>query len=190
MAPLPDNLTRRVYFDYISSSVTLLAKPHTCMWRDAFDLVDAGAAAIQAKFLSFLQAYTVAGFWTGWQVVGVRVSEGNTDFSVPVPIAAGLAAFIGTGVTGAAPVSAAAIEQVWLGRSPLTGVRTRFSLYGRAVPQITDFRDSSSAQTIAAVGILNAAVAPRLVAADNTVATWYPYANLNYNSYWESELRS
>lgn len=189
MAPVADNLSRRIYFDYVTGSAAPVAQAHTCMWRTAFDVADAGAAAVQEKFFQFLTAYSAAGFWAGWKVTGVRVSEGGQTFSVPVTLIANLVAFVGTASSAAAIVSSAAIEMVWLGRSPLTGVRTRFSLYGKAVVSIIDFRDSASVATGNAVGILNANTAPLLVAADNTRSTWYAYANQNYNSYWESALR-
>lgn len=189
MAPLATNLTRRIYFDYVSSTTAVVAQEHTVMWRHAFDAVDAGALAIQQKFLDFLTLFTAAGFYSGWKVTGVRVSEGNQTFSVPVVMLAGLAAFVGTGSVASAIASSAAIEVVFVGRSPLTGRRTRFSIYGRTYNTITDFRDSAAAATLNAVALLNAATAPRLVALDNTVAVWNQYANLNYNSYWEGELR-
>ena len=183
MAPLADNLTRRVYFDYVTSTTAIVAQEHTCMWRTAFDTPDPNAVNAQTKFLAFLNQYGAAGFWTGWQVTGVRVSEGGNNFSVPVPLTAGLDAFVGTGSTASAIVSSAAIEAVFVGRSPLTGRRSRFSIYGRAFVNIGDFRDSAAGPTLGAVAELNDETPILLVALDNTRSTWAQYNNFNYNSY-------
>jgi hypothetical protein len=190
MAPLATNLSRRTYFDYVTSSTALVAQNHTAMWRTAFDTADPGAVNTQTKFLAFLNQYGTSGFWAGWQITGVRVSEGNQTFSVPVPLTAGLGAFVGTSSTAAAIVSSAAIEAVFVGRSPLTGRRSRFSIYGRAFINVGDFRDSASGPTLGAVAELNDETPILLVALDNTRATWSQYNNYNYNSYWESALRT
>ena len=190
MSPLATNLTRRVYFDYLTSSTALVAQNHTVMWRTAFDTPDPGAVNAQTKFLAFLNQYGAAGFWVGWQVTGVRVSEGNQTFSVPVALTSGLDAFVGTGSTATAIVSSAAIEAVFVGRSPITGRRSRFSIYGRAFASIGDFRDSAAGPTLGAVAELNDETPIILVALDNTRSTWSQYNNFNYNSYWESELRT
>lgn len=189
MAPVAENLSRRIYFDYVTSTNAPVAQEHTTMWRTAFDTPDPGAANAQAKFLAFLTAYGVAGFWAGWRVTGVRVSEGGQTFSVPVTLASGLAAFVGTFSTATAIVSSAAIEAVYVARSPITGVKGRFSIYGRAFASIGDFRDSAGAPTLAAIAELNDATPTILVVADNTRGTWAQYNNYNYNSYWETELR-
>lgn len=190
MAPLPDNLTRRVYFDYVTSTTALVAQQHTAMLRFAFDTVDTNAVAAQTKFLNFLAAIGAAGFWVGWRVTGVRVSQGGQVISTPVPLLSGLASFVGTASTATAIVSSAAIEQVAVGRSPTTGVKGRFSIYGRAFANIGDFRDTAGASTLSAIAELNSNAGALPVAADNTRLTWYQYFNFNYNSYWESALRS
>jgi len=189
MAPVANNLSRRVYFDYVTSTNAPVAQEHTIMWRTAFDTPDPGAANAQAKMLAFLSAYTVSSFWVGWRITGVRVSEGGQTFSVPAVLSGALAAFVGTFSTAAAVLSSAAIEVVHVGRSPITGVRSRFSMYGQAYASITDFRLTSGANLLAAIAELNDATPTILVAADNTRVTWAQYSNLNYNSYWESELR-
>lgn len=189
MAPLPDNLTRRVFFDYVTSITAVVAQNHTAMLRFAFDTIDTNAVAAQTKFLDFLTALGAANLWQGWTVTGVRVSEGGTVISTPVPILPALDAFVGTAPTTGALVSSAAIEQVMVGRSPLTGVRGRFSLYGRAFINIGDFRDTASGQMTAGIAALNSNAGALPVAADNTRLTWYQYFNFNYNSYWERELR-
>lgn len=192
MAPLTaQNLTTRWYFDYITGSDAVKARRHTAMVRTAFDST-ATSTDVQNKFLSVLNAIGPGGFRLGWTITGVRRSAANTTFSVPVTVIAGLAAFTGTVAYTAWVLSAEAIELRFQGRSPTTGVKTHFSLYGVGNNSIADFRATTSESTgiTNVVTVLNAASAPLLVAGDNTVPVWYPYGNYNYNSYWEGELRT
>jgi hypothetical protein len=192
MAPLAAyNLTTRWYFDYITGNDAAKARAHTAMLRTAFDS-PVSVSEIQDKFLNLLNQLGAPAFRAGWRVTGVRQSTANTDFSVPVPVTTNLAAFVGTGSYTGWVISSEAIERRFVGRSPLTGVKGSFSLYGEANNSIADFRASTSESTGTAnvVAALNAASTPRLVVGDNTVATWYAYANLNYNSHWESALRT
>lgn len=191
MAPLPAyNLTRRYYFDYITGNDASKARQHTAMLRVAFDSA-ATDTQVQDKFLNILNALSPAAFRLGWKVTAVRKSLHNTDFTVPVTMTANLIAFAGTGTYTGWLVSSEAIERRFLGRSPTTGVKVSFSLYGEVNNSISDFRITSaeSAGIANVISILNGATIPLFVAGDNTVPTWYPYASLNYNSYWEGELR-
>lgn len=192
MAPLAaQNLTTRWYFDYVTGNDAAKARNHTAMLRTAA-LTDVTPVEIQDKFLLILNALSAAAFRLGWRVTGVRKSAANTDFTVPVDMTPNLAAFAGTGSYTGWLISSEAIERRFLARSPLTGVRTKFSLYGEANNSIADFRISGgeSGGVTSVVNILNGTGLPLLVAGDNTVPTWYPYASLNYNSYWEGALRN
>lgn len=192
MAPLSAyNLTTRWYFDYVTGDDAAKAKPHTILWRTAFDSATT-EADIQNKFRGFLLALGESNLRQGWHVTGVRKSLAGTDFSVPVALGADLANIEGTGAYTDWKLSAEALEMRWLGRSPLTGVRARFSLYGFFANVLNDFRYTAAEAAWAnnTVGYLNAPSTPLLVAGDNTVATWYPFVDANYNSYWEGELRN
>lgn len=191
MAPLPPNSTARFWFDYTTGSGPL-AQTHTTMWR----VPDEGAssAAVQAKFVAFLAAIGVESFWTGWRVTAVRYSDIGSNFSFPVPLETTLAAFAGDNDT-VHPLSDEAREYVWTGRSPVTGRRVDFSLYGLAVPTSPTFRytvGDIGPTDIVAVSIDALENTPQIgpLAIDGAVPVWYPYVNVNFNSYWEGELRS
>lgn len=191
MAPLPAyNLTKRYYFDYITGNDVAKARAHTAMLRVAFDSA-ATDTQVMDKFLNILNALSPGAFRLGWRVTNVRKSLANTDFTVPVTMTANLIAFSGTGTYTGWVVTSEAIERRFLGRSPITGVKTHFSLYGEVNNSISDLRITAgeSAGVTGVLTILNSATLPVFVAGDNTVPSWYNYASLNYNSYWEGELR-
>lgn len=77
----------------------------------------------------------------------------------------------------------------FIGRSS-TGKRTRFSIFGYDSAS-SDFRltTAESTEVSQTVAFLNGAVNAAL-AIDGTKPTWYPYANVSYNAYWQQELRA
>lgn len=191
MAPLPTNGTGRIYFDYVTSNVTGLARAHTLQWRFGGDPTATYLDSLQSKFLSFLNALASSRLRPGWKVTGVRFSSAGNNFSVPVAVLPALASFVGNNATATWPLPQESLELTWQGRSPLTGRRVDFSLYGFATQAINALRDNSSVPFVLnTVAVLNADTPPLLTAIDGTRATWYPYVNYNYNSYWEGELRA
>lgn len=175
MAPLPPSSTRRYFVDYETC-----LENHTTMVR-----TDAGVspAAFTTAFQSIMTElssllYTV-------NVAGVRTAALGSDVSLPVT--SGLTGYIYGGPNGAH--GAAPIFLDFIGRSS-AGRRARMSIYGlQLVPQ--DYRltsgDNSHIQNV--VGILNSTTG-MFIGIDGNPVTWYGYANVGYNAYWQREVRS
>lgn len=192
MAPLNPNTTGRVYFDYITGNQAT-SQEHTLMMRFAvgagFDLGDA-----QEEMLAFLQSYGATEFADGWRIQGIRLSQPLQDFSLPFTLIPTLAAFVGTG--GSLSPSQEAREWTHQGRSFTSGRRVDLSLYGIVENDPANFRIIGGPGTFptkvatAATNLNLQSAAGYFVAIDGTPATWYPYLNMNYNSYWERRIRS
>lgn len=187
MAPLPQNSTARYFFDYVTGNAAT-SQEHTVQMRVANPVTDVSA---QDGFLALLNAMGTARFGNGWRVLRVRYQASGSDFSVPIALTASLAAFVGTG--GAVSPPSEAIELTFQGRSRVSGRRGDLSLYGTVGYSLTtNYRltPGEASWVGAAVLELNQAEAGLWLAIDSTGLEWYPYANWNYNSYWERKLRS
>jgi hypothetical protein len=188
MAPVPANTTGRVYIDYVTGSGAN-AKEHTVSIRHGVGISD---VAVQNVFLDILEAFTDNKFSSGWRVIRCRVQAAGTDFSVPVAVTAPLLAF--QGVSGGNTPEMEAREFRFVGRSLTTGRRVSFSLYGltqlptsSTLFRLTQLDDASIGLV---VGILQAAQPDIFVTADGSAASWYNYANWQYNQYWERAIRA
>lgn len=188
MAPLPSNSTDRWFLDYITGSQPTAAE-HTMMIRGDANL---GLDGATGTFLAVLNGVGAAGFWTGWRPIRLRHSVAGSNFSMPVSMGSTLGAFVGTGSGSGYIESCEAVEATIQGRSPTTGRRGDFSLYGiRAALGTATFRKTSSdgAPWSALISACQGLAVP-LRAVDGSQLSIYPYVNLNYNSYWESRLRT
>lgn len=190
MAPLPANSTGRIFFDYVTG-VQTTSKEHTVMWR--FDPANQTQLQAQGAFLQFLTLMTAGNFRQGWKVIRVRVAQPYSDFSFPVAVDGSLAGFVGTNVS-AYPQNREAEEWTWQGRSPTTGKRVDFSVYGISSAAPANFRYPVGAGSPAWVGqtvdLLNSFAstsAPLVI--DGTRPIWYQYVNEQANSYWEGQIR-
>lgn len=183
---LPDNRTHRLWLSYSVDNVG-----HDMMVR----FFGAGTTAIAAAD----QLAAILGFVSGslppnWQAESLRTSAANTDFSTPVDINnTDLGGFVGTATSGL-DANLHPRQATWVGRSPSTGSYARLTLYGFLGTTPANFRYGpgehalSSAPVIAA---LNAgSVAGYFRAADGSVAVWFPYVNIQNNSYWETQRRN
>lgn len=187
MAQLPQNSTARYFFDYVTGNAAT-SQEHTVQMRVANPVTDVAA---QDGFLALLNAIGTARFGNGWRVLRVRYQASGSDFSVPIALTASLAAFVGTG--GAVSPPSEAIELTFQGRSRVSGRRGDLSLYGTVGYSLTtNYRltPGEASWVGAAVLELNNAAQGLWLAIDSTGLEWYPYANWNYNSYWERKLRS
>ncbi len=185
MAPVADNLTNRLWVDYEVANVG-----HSFMVRYGEGV---GAAAVVGRvnqILTFVQDYLP----TSWLVTGVRTSLAGTDFSLPWDYSeTDLYGFAGTD-SDPFPEAEHPRELVYVGRSTTTGRRVRFSLYGTLITTPANYRfgpGESPFTNSAIFAALNAASSVgTFLTADGSAPTWYVYANVNYNSYWESERRN
>jgi hypothetical protein len=187
VAPLPQNSTARYFFDYVTGNAAT-SREHTAQMRCSNATSESAA---QEGFWALLDAMGTARFGSGWRVIRVRYQPAGVDFSVPVALNATLASFIGTGGNISPPSEA--IELTFQGRSFASGRRGDVSLYGTVGYSLTtNYRLTPGEATwvAAAVAVLNAAESDLWRAIDGSRLTWYPYANWNYNSYWERKLRS
>lgn len=184
MAALPDNTTGRVWVDYTAGGAS-----HSLMVRY-------GPGSNLGYCLDALDA--ILPTWTGalptsWAVTGVRHSEAGQTFSLPVNISGyelnGLAGELANGLG-----PEVAREVVMVGRSLTTGRRVRFSVYGFIFSTPANFRlgpgelPVNSVQSVAAYNAASLS-GDAFVTIDGSRAQWAAYANVNYNSYWETELR-
>jgi len=197
MAPLPHNNTALMYFDYVTGNA-VTSQQHTMQMRLSSSTTTLVEEA-HIQMLALLTAIGAANFWSGWRILQTRLQAQGANFSTPVssPELAPLLAFAGTETGGYQP-RYEAIETTFQGRSPTAGRRVDVSIYGLVpvTPIPNTFRVavdfSNGGNWVAdALAVLNAA--PSLgtfLAIDGTAPLWYGYANVNYNSYWEQELRS
>lgn len=193
MAPLPTNLTDRLWFDYVSGTQPS-SQEHTFMVR--CDFAVSPIEDIQEGVLEVLTGFGTNGYRTGWQVVRARVATAGNNFSLPVPLIAGFGTFIGTG-SSAYTARLEAVEETFQGRSSTTGRRVDLSLYRALADAAATFRVPGAASgpgsaIRAAVSQMNgmSASGAAFLAIDGSPATWYDYLNSNYNSYWEGDIRA
>lgn len=184
MAPLPPNNTARLWIDYVVGGIEHTFQVRYNANQPTIDVVDTVAA-----ILGFIEGELASSF----AVQGARVAPAGSNISVPFDISgSALAGFVGTNGSDL-PANNAPREISWTGRSHTTGRRVEWSLYGYMPNTPANYRwgpgetVASSSQVIAA---LNAASAAGIfVAIDGTPAVWKPYVNVNFNSYWENEVR-
>lgn len=191
MAPLPANSTSRLFLDYVTSDLAS-ATEHTLQVR--FTGGQGNLSNAFARAFAFINAGGTTFYRSGWRVIRARFSGEGQDFSVPVTLTTELANFVGTGSNTYQP-RYEAVEITYQGRSGTTGRRVDVSLYTALGDAALNFRLPAGPTGLAAavqaqVAALNGSVAAgAFIAVDGSNANWYPYANFNYNSYWERRSR-
>ena len=192
MAPLPQNNTDRLFLDYVTGN-SPTSREHTFQVR--FSGGQGQLATVQSRALGFLSAPTASFYRDGWRVIRARYQAGGTNFSVPVSLISGLAAFVGNNTPTYAE-RFEAVEITFQGRSFSSGRRVDVSLYTALSDAQLNFRVPTGptalpAQLGAMVAQLNGASADNaFLSIDGTFASFYSYANYNYNSYWERRSRT
>lgn len=188
LAPVADNNTDCWYLDYYTGHATTGVE-HT--WRMRLPPT-AGVDGASGVFYHLLNAIGAANFWTGWKPLRMRYRASGSNFTVPAGMGASLSAFVGTGAMTNYTSSFEAVEHTVQGRSPSTGRRVDYSLYGIKLGGMPGaFRYLSSAGAPYTNWIAAHATLPTLVLTrDGSSATFYPYVNLNFNSYWETRIRT
>ena len=186
MAPLPVTNTGRFWLDYTVGDLE-----HTLMWRFNDALVDpAYTVTVLEGFFSYLDTV----LYTDFAILGARWAAAGSNFSLPYDISAStLNGFTGSGPV-ATPANQRPRELVYVGRSQASGRRARFSLYGAVIDTPGNYRIGPGEEPFTDTAIFAAlnsgSGVGSPVAIDNTPVVWYPYANVNYNSYWETEVRT
>lgn len=190
MAPLSPNATDRLFYDYITADAAQGGIEHTLMVRFQGGAED--IPQVHQDVTDFLTAVGAARFQTGWRILRARYAAEGSNISLPTVLPPGLSTFVGT--AGDNPRYFEAVEATFQGRSPTSGRRVDISLYGMAGVSTNDFYrievgNANYPWLGPAVAALNGAV-NGFRAIDHTEPDWYPYVNLNFNSYWERRLRA
>lgn len=191
MAPLPDNSTARVWLSYQTGGGTT-TQNHEMLIRYNSASGTTSTQALQVIGLA-LSAMGAAAFFDGWQATSARAAAQGSDVSLPIALPAPLTTLVGAG-QATATIQEQAREVRFLGRSPSTGRRVSLSIYGMAGLFFADadFRVLRTTENLVGefLDAIEDTVAQAPVAIDNAVPNWYPYANWQYNSYWERTLRA
>lgn len=189
MAPLPSTATARIWFDYQTGDT---GREHTVQFR--IPGVSSGVLAdAQVSFGSVLTAFGADNLRATWRVLRCRYAALGSTIELPLTLNTFLSSFTGT-AAGAFAVDREAVEVRFLGRSPTTGRKASFALYGvRANLGLNNFRyEVGSIGFGVTAGLVVAELsnpANNFLAIDGNKPVWYPYSTLNYNSYWEAEIR-
>jgi hypothetical protein len=176
MAPLPPENTARFWVDYSDGN-----HPHTLLLRYS---PSAGLSAIQAVAAEFLAALSTDLYLL--TITGARAAASGSVVSVPE-------AWGGDATYGSAaqPPASAPLQLCFVGRTTF-GRIAKWFMYGfkGVVPDSYRFFPGDDSVLDAAVTILrNAALTGKLLAIDGELPSVYPYVNIQFNSYWETQAR-
>jgi hypothetical protein len=189
------NATNRYWVDYVTGNIAGVSREHSVMLRIAAGEQSVADVAAQgaAIFLSFLTAIAATSFRTGWRVIRTRVATAGNDFSLPVTPPQALSDFAGLNTGNQWNVPMEAVQYTWVGRSFTTGKRARLSLYGIQLGNTgtvdANFRFTSGEGTWVNASSQVLTAAGGLCCVDGSQAGWYPYVNVQYNSFWERAIR-
>lgn len=183
LPPLVPANTCRLYVDYKANG-----REHTVQFRyGGIEGAGPPPTAFLAGVSDFLNACE-AFMPTDWQSLGARYSEVGSNVSLPItPLS------FGPGVIGVWAGEAPAFVS-FVGRSS-GGRRTRVTLLGAGLaPGDEGGVTSDYRATVAESGAIATArtqlIAAGVQAVDGLPVTWYAYANLGYNAYWQRAVRS
>lgn len=176
MAPLPPQNTARHWIDYNDG------------YNDHSLLVRHGPAVSSIEVLNSVVPFfeAIAPLLYLITITGARAAPINSVLSVPVawPGAATYGAFL-------MPEDLTPRQLCFLGRTS-TGRRARWFLFGYNEPPPGPFRltQTDHAEIGEAIqAIISAQAEDVFLAIDGNDPQMYPYADVNYNSYWEAEAR-
>lgn len=183
MAPLPVTNTGRYFVDYTANG-----REHTVLFRYSQGAgpvpPSAGHITSASNFLDAIAPKMP----TDFAIVGARYAAWMSTVSFPW-----LAPTLTVAGTYTPDASSAPAFISFIGRGS-TGRRSRVYLLGAGLAPhqetgVENYRVTvaEDADVAAAYTILDASV---FVAIDNTTPTWYTYANLGYNAYWQKEMRN
>lgn len=176
MTALPPESTARFWLDYNDA-----VNDHTLLMRYPDGAGLSGIQGVMADFLTAIEptlhAITVIG--ARWAALGSTVSIPTTWLGSPV---------YGVGVH---PVVSGPLELCYVGRT--TGGRmAKWFVYGTklGVPDSYRFFPGDNADLDAGDLVLRSAgLAGSLLAIDGLGPSVYPYINIQFNSYWETQSR-
>lgn len=180
---LPQNNTTRYFVDYTTGRYE-----HTLVFR-----TDEGVGNAEANTAIYAVLEAIGPILpNNWQVVGCRLQLAGELFSLPVSLG-DVDGFVGTSTSGQIEAKEEPRQLNFVGRSRSSGRQVRLGFYGAAFTTPGNYRLATvglSGVIGNTVDALNAASFGGVaVAIDGAYALWKSYANVNYNSYWETEAR-
>jgi len=176
MAPLAPNNTARLWVDYNDGT-----NDHTILFRHLDSVTPETVMDVAAAFFGAIEAQMYH-----FTIIGARIAASGVDVSIPTTW--GGAAEYGVGVQ---PAVSSPLELNWLGRTS-GGRMAKWYMYGYkfAVPEPYRFFPGDNTDLDGGMTILRtAAFAGSLVAIDGLAPSVYPYINIQWNSYWETQRR-
>lgn len=183
LPPLPANNTARHFIDYTTGR-----KNHSLVVRSD-DGVNTGE--VLSRTFDFLTELAPL-LPSLWVVTGVRRQAAGSEFSLPVDPGA-LTEFAGTNGDNLMPIQDEPRQVTFTGRSLVTGRFTRVGVFGLIFSTPASYRLPTSGLggivSNALSALVSASFNGSFVAIDGANVQWNAYANVNYNSYWETEAR-
>jgi hypothetical protein len=186
MTALPQNTTSRWFLDYLSNNQPT-GQEHTMSLRLS---TNGSASAANAKFLQLLTAMGVANLRAGWRPIRLRYQAALSDFSLPVAMVSGLSSFLGTASIAGYNVVQETIQYSWAARSVTTGRRAAISVFVTPTAGLNALRSVAAPWATTVVSALNDNTNGAVICVDGSEVEFYPYMNINANSYWEREMRA
>lgn len=183
LPPLPANNTTRYFVDYTTG-----VRNHSFVARVDEGVTAATADAQIAEVIGALRGALV----NPWAVTGTRVQLAGEDFSLPtsLPETESLTGNSGAGILNAMDEPR---QLTFVGRSLVTGRQVRVGFYGATFTTPGTYRLGPAGLggivDDVLVALFTAAFNGVFVAIDGANVLWKQYANVNFNSYWETEAR-
>lgn len=178
MAPLPQNNTARVIYEY--------SWPHgDGQFQVRYEENTGSVGAVDSYVLGFLSALDPL-LSANWTITGQRFQRAGSSISLPVPPISFTSTAGDTADEAKRP-----LELSFQGRSE-GGRKASLSIYGTriTVPAIYRILYGVLADVDAVLDYLQNNGQPSVPRAiDGEYITWYRYVNLNYNSYYERQAR-
>ena len=178
LEPLPANSTSRLWVDYDDG-----VNEHTLLVR----FFNGGSTFSEAMVAAHnvLSAFGTSLYLIG--ITGARWADVGDDISTPVT-------WTGDATYGVDPMPTllAPRETRFLGRTP-GGRKASWSFYGVKYTTPDTYRINTGDIAFVAAVLADLATAQsngNFVGIDNGNPVNYPYANVNFNSYWEKEARA
>lgn len=175
MAPLPDNLTARLFIEYTSMGVA-----HTMLVRLEPSATAADAALVYADITTILKARMD----TDDSFTGARFSAagGNLSFPMPVSAVSGTAAYSPTD-------DRRAFFYSWTGRGT-DGRDAKVSFFSPVYGTEGNYRlDPGDDAVFGAMATYLNASSEEIVAVSGAPTVWHTYVNMGVSAYWQRKLR-
>lgn len=175
LLPLPATNTPRFRIHYTTANLQ-----HTICLHQAPTVDAAGAVTNATALINLLKQALYAGS------VFTLIDYAPTGSDIFNPAAT---VNIAGSVAGALPAQDAPISASWTGRS-LSGRKTKFLLFGAALPNDVNWRYEPTENTAIAniiTGLNNGVGDIRTI--DGLLPAWHPYANISANRHWVRRAR-